>query len=867
MARKVKPKTCNGCPLETKREVRFKGQSGSKVVLVGEAPWKEEVAKGEPFVGDLGKELNTTAHAVGLPLNKIVLANAARCMIDKKQMTTKEIKSTLEHCRVNLERLLQSIKPKLVILLGDFAMRQVLKKSGVKQNRGQFIWSKEFECWCLATYHPGAFMMRRALKGFFVEDLRYAAEFMKNGYERPKDEKQKNYVKVETIRPLLDGKVDCPYGAVGFDTEGQGLDWVSMGYVVRSFSISHGVRQGWNIELYEEPVDQEEAEFWILEERLVGKKKEIVNVPVKKSTNFDTKLAELREFAERADLKKFMFHGKFDLHVVDRLYTQIGLEPPVWKGYVMDVQPAMHLLDENLYAHPDLNQARRSFTTMKEDYDSAFAKKYPKGDMLAVPSEDLTYYAAADADVSREAGITIAGQLAKCKRLQNYFRRFVQPTVAKGLRALEWYGAAVDREEMPKTAARVNGWVKDQTRTALFVVPKKILTKPDHVQKGLKLTRDDLVRDILFSDDGFGLEPVKKTKGGDAWSVDKEVVKRLREKVKPKSKPGVFLEAFSKFNEYDNLRTTIEGFGKNIREDGRIHSSFSIAVAATGRASSRKPNMQNNPKRSASAKEVRRLLVAPPGMKLMAVDQSQAELRWCAHLSQDPKMLEIYNEGLDIHRETAKGMSESMGKKWDSLDEKEQKQMRQNAKPINFGVIYLMSPDGLVHNAYLEYGLIVTHDQASRWIDGFFSKYPGVRRYHKSTIQFGRKYGWVESPLGRRRRLPELQSKMDFVRSEAERMAVNHKIQSPSSDICLMALNELWDAGVYKMGEFEPSQFVHDELIFAVREDKVMKYAKMVKEVMENPPLQRDFGFKLSVPLLAEIKIGDNAAEMKELEV
>jgi len=178
-----------------------------------------------------------------------------------------------------------------------------------------------------------------------------------------------------------------------------------------------------------------------------------------------------------------------------------------------------------------------------------------------------------------------------------------------------------------------------------------------------------------------------------------------------------------------------------------------------------------------------------------------------------------------------------------------------------------MTASGFVRYAYLEYGLVLTEQQAQKYIDAYFRKYQGLRPYHQRTIEFCRQNGYVESILGRRRRLPEINSSNDRDRMEAERQAVNHPIQSPSSDVVLMAGNELVDMDL-NPEEFMLSMFIHDELVCLVREDAdIMMYAKAVQSVMENPPLYRDFGYRMSVPLVAEVKIGPNLAELKTLEM
>jgi DNA polymerase-1 len=178
-----------------------------------------------------------------------------------------------------------------------------------------------------------------------------------------------------------------------------------------------------------------------------------------------------------------------------------------------------------------------------------------------------------------------------------------------------------------------------------------------------------------------------------------------------------------------------------------------------------------------------------------------------------------------------------------------------------------MSTEGFMDYARIDYGVYFTKAEAEKFIRVFFATYPALKKYHKETIEFCRKHGYVDSPLGRRRRLPDINSKNVGVRHYAERQAVNHRIQSPSSDTVVIAANEILKEPIDPK-ECKPVLFIHDELIFEVRDNsKLIDYAKIVKHHMENPPLFRDYGLKLSVPLVADAKVGYNAAEMKKLDL
>jgi DNA polymerase-1 len=202
------------------------------------------------------------------------------------------------------------------------------------------------------------------------------------------------------------------------------------------------------------------------------------------------------------------------------------------------------------------------------------------------------------------------------------------------------------------------------------------------------------------------------------------------------------------------------------------------------------------------------------------------------------------------------------------MNEKEQKVARRNAKVVNFGLIFGMSVNGLIRYAKQEYGVTLSRGQAQAWFDAFFGKYNQILKYHEETIEFCRSNGWVESPLGRRRHLPEIYSDDNYLKMEAERQAINHPIQNPSSDTVIIALNEMQKKETFHPEYCRPSLFIHDELIFEIKDcSRLDDYVILINHEMEHPPLERDFGVRLSIPLKAEGALGRNLNEMEEYTI
>jgi DNA polymerase-1 len=268
-------------------------------------------------------------------------------------------------------------------------------------------------------------------------------------------------------------------------------------------------------------------------------------------------------------------------------------------------------------------------------------------------------------------------------------------------------------------------------------------------------------------------------------------------------------------------------------ETGRIHTSFNQTVAATGRLSSSDPNLQNIPVRSEEGVKIRAAFVAPPGCLLLSADYSQIELRILAHCSKDRHLMEAFETDTDVHRHTAAEMLNipPMGVT---------PEMRRQAKMINFGIIYGMSAFGLAQR------LRITPRMAKTAIDRYFERYQGVRAYIDETVQKARSLGFCETLLGRRRFIPELQSRNRNIQQQGERLAVNTPIQGTAADLIKKAMIDIHRA--LKQEQLRTAMIlqVHDELVFEVPEDELEAARQLIREKMESV-------WPLSVPLKVEM--------------
>ncbi len=336
---------------------------------------------------------------------------------------------------------------------------------------------------------------------------------------------------------------------------------------------------------------------------------------------------------------------------------------------------------------------------------------------------------------------------------------------------------------------------------------------------------------ILF--DKLGLPPVKKTKTGYSTNVD------VMEKLRPKH------EIVGKVLDYRQLTklnsTYVEGLGKVIAADGRIHTSFQNTVTATGRLSSTEPNLQNIPVRTPLGAEMRKMFVAPAGRVLVDADYSQIELRLLAHMSGDSAMIGGFNSGVDIHTVTA---SQVFGLPQDQVPP----ELRRAAKAVNFGIVYGISAYSLSEDIH------VSVPQAKEYMEKYFEHYSGVRSYMTRVVEQGREDGYVSTLYGRRRWLPELKSSNFNTRSFGERVALNMPIQGTAADIIKLAMVRV-DSRLRSEGlEARLVLQVHDELIVECPEGEADQVKALLQEEMEGVAA-------LSVPLIADAKAGRTWAE------
>ncbi|MBV34965.1 MAG: DNA polymerase I [Rickettsiales bacterium] len=531
---------------------------------------------------------------------------------------------------------------------------------------------------------------------------------------------------------------------------------------------------------------------------------------VPKQLDRDDVLKQMKPLLESDEVKKVGQNLKYDMSVLARYgITLGGIEfDTMLESYCLNSVASRHDMDTLSLKH--LNHP-----TIKFEEIAGKGKNQLTFDQIEL--EKASPYAAEDADITMKLHQKLWGELQKEEGPAQVFQHIEMPLV-KVLSKVERNGVLVDGALLLEKSRVFEQRLKEIEAKAYELAGKEFnLGSPKQLQA------------ILFEE--LELPIIKKTPKGQP-STAEEV---LQELALDYPLPKLILENRS----LSKLKSTYtDKLPKMINpETKRLHTSYHQAIAATGRLSSTEPNLQNIPIKSAEGRSIRTAFIASEGCKILAADYSQIELRIMAHLSQDKGLLKAFEEGLDVHSATA---AEVFGVELDEVTDNH----RRNAKAINFGLIYGMSAFGLAKQIEAD------RNTAQDYINTYFARYPGVEAYMDNTREKAAEKGYVETLYGRRLYLPEIHSKNGMRRKAAERTAINAPMQGSAADIIKLAMLEV-DKWLQDQPGITMIMQVHDELVFEVEEKYLELAQKKIPELMESVA-------ELSVPLIAEVGVGDN---------
>lgn len=547
---------------------------------------------------------------------------------------------------------------------------------------------------------------------------------------------------------------------------------------------------------------------------------------------------KIKNIFENRNIKKIGYNIKYDIHI----FKKIGINI---ENIYFDIMIASYILypGEKKYNIDSLVFTEFGYRMQKIE-DLIGENKKTQIKMNFVDVDKVSNYCCENSYFIFELYKKYLLQLEKIPKMLDLFFNIEMPLV-EVIVNMERNGILLDIDYMKELSIFYNDKIKNIEQYIFNITGEFNLNSPKQLQE------------VLFSKLKLNIKGIKKIKTG--ISTASNELERLRDSLIDQAEKIIdnnaivddsknidivtVLNKIIEYREYQKLKTTyIDTLPELIDKiTNRIHTNFNQTITATGRLSSSDPNLQNIPVRTEDGNKIRRAFIASSGFKLVSIDYSQIELRVIAALANEHNMIDAFNKNLDIHKVTASVIN-------NIKIEDVTSEQRRHAKSINFGIIYGMGPRKLARDTGL------TFQEAKEYINRYFSINKNIEKYIEDIINFARKNGYVETILGRRRYLKDINSKQPQIRSQAERMAQNMPIQGLAADIMKMAMKNVFDV-INKSSEKDNIKIllqVHDELVFEVKEESLY-FMDNIKREMENV-----FVLPNGVKLKTEMTIGDN---------
>jgi DNA polymerase-1 len=515
---------------------------------------------------------------------------------------------------------------------------------------------------------------------------------------------------------------------------------------------------------------------------------------------------------EDKEIEKIGHNIKSDIVVLSRLGIEV-------ENIEFDSMVAQYLINpaQSTYSINDISKEYLDYYGVDEE--ALFGKGKKKRTFKDLSEEEICEYLSFILDTVSNAEMKMKEILKNQEMLDLYYN--VELPLVQVLASMEFFGFKIDSEELKTLSKEYEKEIEDLT-AEIYELGEMEFNINSPKQLG----------DVLF--EKLSLPVIKKTKTG--YSTDAEVLDKLKDQ-------HPIIEKILRYRQIVKLKSTyIDGLLALINpKTKRVHSSFNQTIAMTGRISSAEPNLQNIPIRTSDGRKIRKAFVAENDYILVDADYSQIELRVLAHISQDPKLMEAFRNNEDIHRKTASEVFNM---------EEVSSELRSKAKAVNFGIVYGISDYGLSRD------LNIPRKEAKEYIDNYLKNYIMVKKYMVDIVEEGKKNGYVETILHRRRYVPELTAKNFNIKSFGERIAMNTPIQGSAADIIKMAMVKVYNELKSRNLKSRLILQVHDELIIETVNNEVEEIKGILKDLMEN-------SIKLDVPLTVDLETGDSWYDTK----
>lgn len=706
-----------------------------------------------------------------------------------------------------------------ILALGNEGLHAVTGHSGIMKYRGRDLAASDGTR-CVASISPAAIERTPSLQAMLASDI---ASLLQT--ETPEGVEPPSIWYVDSLAGMsaLCGALGDAQ-AVAFDVETKSFDEfepdafiVCIAYTIKS---RNGTKTCWSVPLCHPEASTDDLQYggdWQATLQMIAA--HVRNVPVRIGHNVKFDCRWLAEF-------KAPIPGNFDTmlaaHMLDenrpkslKMLARMLLGAPEWDIHIDDSQKALPWYEQ-------------------------------------LPLRDILKYCAVDTWHTMGLYERFVVELEQDARVSVLFHKLMMPA-SQSLVHIERNRIYVDRERLEGRTVDVSEQIE-----ALEVQLQSFL--PETLPHKVNWNPSNFLKWLLF--DHLALPRIKYTDKG-ALSVDESVMQELVDQ-------GHEIAALlmKRATLYKLRSTYFQPYLEQISDDSRLGTTFKLAGTVTGRMASGKAddekvrstrgirgiNAQNVPRN----KLVRGLFSAPPGWKRVDADYSQLELRLAAEVAQERNMLRMYQQGRDLHMEMAMRMT---GKVQADVTYEE----RSGAKPVNFGFLYAMGWERFIIQSKADYGITFTEAEAQTARKVFFQAYPDLHAYHQRQRKLAQKYKRVQTPLGRIRHLPDIDSPNQGVMAEAERQAINSPIQGMGSDLCLLSICLLHRKFIRAKMRTVITNNVHDSIGFEIPDEELDEALPMIKYTMENPPLKQLFGYEMQVPLVADLSVGTHWGEQEEI--
>lgn len=835
----VRNAACTDCKLSSDADpdgicVTGAGPNDAKVMVVTKAPLSDR--------SRLKAEMCDYLREAGIDPDRVIWTSAIKC----RTWALEPSKADQKACAPYLREEFRHINPDYVLVLGAEAWFAASGWADITKHRGKLYDVIEGDGVIFPTISPSAVNRNPGLTGGFKADLAYFGRMVR-GEDADVPDHHTNaghatrVMDVATLKTAL--RAIQRSGVASYDIETTGASEHDSDAAVVSIAITvtqdhHDMATG---HTYEIPLFHPESPFkdkWQVALHWIVRALSKVPRRVAHNAKFDT---------------KWMQHFTED----ETSLFQNGFRP------TFDTIIAAALLDEN---------RSKGLKPLAQMLLGAEPWGIDTKDLLNTPLDDVLTYNGLDTWHTLRLYFVLRAELQKQPRIGRLFKHLMMPAIQE-LVPVERRGVYVDQDVLHRNWNTVKATLErihndlDAFLPPLEDNPHAVYAKRTGELKstGVNWNPSNFLRWFLF--EWLGLPVIARGKvKDDGRAGDPSTAEAVMMVLAEQSEAAKLLLERVAWNKFDT--SFFAPWSEQIDSNSRIHSVFKPWGTVTGRLSSGKEDQEKvtgqknyrgvNLQQVPRNKLLRGVFGAAPGHIFIEADYSQVELRVAAYLARERTMLHLYATGQDIHMATAMRMT---GKPAHLVTKDE----RKKAKAVNFGFLYGMGWRKFVQTAWENYGLRVTEDEAKAFRVAFFEQFPGLLPWHAKQRRLAHTYGRVESPMGRVRHLPDIYSPDQGVAAEAERQAINSPVQAFASDMALLSLVQLGRRFRAEGLRAWPIGAVHDAVNFEAHEDDIPKVVPIIKDTMENLPLEDLFGVILDVPIVADVKLGKHWGSATEV--